>query len=115
MCELKINSIINTEATGVSHNSNIKKHVLINNGEIANVTNFSEAVFPPGEIAGSHSHHDMVEIFFIKSGKGVLIVDGVSHDIGEGMCITIDKNEVHELKNTGVSSLVVMCFGIEVN
>ena len=98
----------------VSHNFKIKKHVLIENGEIANVTNFSEAVFPPGEVASSHSHNDMVEIFFIKSGKGVLVVDDQSFEIAEGMCITIEKNEMHELKNTGVSDLVVMCFGIEV-
>lgn len=112
MIKLKISSVKNTEEFGVSHNAKIRKHVLIGNDEVANVTNFSEAVFPPGEVAGAHCHSDMVEVFYIKSGKGVIVVDGKSIDLEEGMCVTVEVNETHELKNTGVANLTVMYFGI---
>jgi mannose-6-phosphate isomerase-like protein (cupin superfamily) len=109
---LKVSSIDSTEETEVSHNPKIKKHVLISNGEIEHITNFSEAVFPPGEIAHAHSHSDMTEVFFIKSGNGVMSVDAVSIPLEAGMCVTVKPNERHELNNTGSTEMVVMYFGI---
>ena len=110
---LKISSIDGTEETEVSHNTKIKKHVLISNGEIEHVTNFAEAVFPPGEIAYAHSHGDMTEVFFIKSGKGVMSVDEQSIPLEMGMCVTVEPNEIHEIRNTGSTAMVVMYFGIK--
>ena len=109
---MKISSIDSTEEKTVSHNSKIKKHVLVANGEIENVTSFSQAVFPPGEIASAHSHSDMTEVFFIKSGKGVIVVNGKSVPLESGMCVTIEQDEMHELKNTGPVDMVVIYFGI---
>ncbi|HKJ04342.1 MAG TPA: cupin domain-containing protein [Geopsychrobacteraceae bacterium] len=110
---MKINSIESTEELQVSHNPKIKKHVLVSGDEIENVTNFSRAVFPPGEIASAHSHRDMTEIFFIESGLGVLSVNEKSIPLESGMCVTIEPGEMHELKNTGSSDMVVLCFGIK--
>ena len=110
---MKISSIDSTEELEVSHNSKIKKHVLVSNGEIDNITNFSKAVFPPGEIAYAHSHRDMTEIFFIESGKGVISVNENSIPLETGMCVTVEPNEIHELKNTGSADMAVMCFGIK--
>ncbi len=109
---LKISSIDSTEEKTVSHNPKIKKHELVTNGEIENVTNYSEAVFPPGEIASAHSHSDMTEVFFIKSGKGIITVNGKPIPLNAGMCVTVEPNEIHELKNTGSTDMVVMYFGI---
>jgi mannose-6-phosphate isomerase-like protein (cupin superfamily) len=110
---LKISSIDSTEELEVSHNSNIKKHVLVPNGEIDNVTNFTKAVFPPGEIAYAHSHHDMTEIFFIESGEGVILVNERSIPLEAGICVTVEPNEIHELKNTGSIDMAVIYFGIK--
>ena len=110
---LKITSIDSAEKSGVSHNPKITKHVLIANGEIANITNFSEAVFPLGETAYAHCHSDMTEIFFIKSGSGTITVNGRVILLDEGMCVTVAPNEVHEIINSGVTELVVMCIGIK--
>ena len=86
----------------------------MSNGEIDNVTNFSLAIFPPGEIAHAHSHSDMTEVFFIKSGTGVITVNEKSIILNEGMCVTVEPNEMHELKNTGSTNMVVVYFGIEI-
>jgi len=110
---LKITSIHSTEKSAVSHNPKIKKHVLIANGEIENITNFSEAIFPPGETAYAHTHRDMTEIFFIKSGNGTISVNERAILLDEGMCVTVEPNEVHEIINTGTEDMVVMCIGIK--
>jgi mannose-6-phosphate isomerase-like protein (cupin superfamily) len=110
---LKVSSIDSTEELRISHNSRIKKHVLVSNGEINNVTNFSKAVFPPGEIAHAHSHHDMTEVFFIESGQGIISVNETSIPLKAGMCVTVEPNEIHELKNTGSIDMVVTYFGIK--
>jgi mannose-6-phosphate isomerase-like protein (cupin superfamily) len=109
---LKLSSIQTAEEKQVSHNPNIKKRALVTKGEIDHVTNFSEAVFPPGEVAPAHSHPDMTEVFFIKSGQGVISVNGKPIPLEAGMCVTVEPNETHELKNTGSGNLVVMYFGI---
>lgn len=87
--------------------------MLISNGAIKNITNFSEAIFPPGEIAYAHSHADMTEVFFIKSGSGILIVDDKKVLLTENMCITIESGESHEIQNTGSKELIIMCLGIQ--
>lgn len=110
---MKISSIDSTEELEVSHNPKIKKHVLVSNGEIDNVTNYSKAVFPPGEIAHAHNHRDMTEVFFIVSGQGVISVNEKSIPLEAGMCVTVEPNEIHELKNTGSTDMVVMYFGIK--
>lgn len=110
---MKIVAIDNTSEQAVSHNPKIKKHVLISNGEIKHITNFSEAFFPPGEIAYAHNHIDMTEVFFIKSGSGILIVDDKNILLTENMCITIEPGESHEIQNTGSKELIIMCLGIQ--
>ena len=109
---LKISSLNNIQNTSVSHNSRIKKKILVSNGEINNITGFSVAVFPPGEIAHAHCHIDMTEVFFIKSGNGTITIDGKSFDLEPGMCVTVEPGELHELKNLGTTDLTVMYFGI---
>ena len=109
---MKICSLANIEETTVSHNPKIKKQVLISNGQINTITNFSRAVFPPGEIANTHSHSDMTEVFYIESGQGIISVNDEEFKISPGVCITIEPNEAHELKNTGLSDLTILYFGV---
>lgn len=109
---MKITSLSSLKDTTVSHNPKITKRVMIANGEIANITNFSRAVFPPGEIAGSHSHGDMTEVFFIESGQGTITINNMQFTLSPGMCITVKPHEAHELNNTGSTELTVLYFGI---
>jgi len=109
---LKVSSIDNVPQLKVSHNPKIKKGVLVSNGEISHVTNFSQATFPPGETADAHSHSDMTEVFFIENGQGNIIVDEKIVSLQAGTCVVVEPNEIHELKNTGSTDMVVMYFGI---
>lgn len=97
--------------TQVSHNAKIARKRYLGNDEIQNITNFSMAIFPPGEIANEHSHPDMVEVFYVLSGQATMTVDGVCHKLSKGSCIKIDCNEQHELKNVGDHDLEVLYFG----
>ena len=110
---MKLSSIQSSDEAGVSHNANIRKHVFIANGDINHITNLSRAVFPAGEIAKQHQHMDMTEVFYIESGIGEIVVDGKKTVLQQGMCITIDPHEQHELRNNGPTELVVLCLGIK--
>lgn len=87
--------------------------MLVLNGEISHVTNFSQAVFPPGEVAESHMHVKMTEVFFIESGQGVITVNEKDITLKTGTCVVVEPDEKHELKNTGSTDMVVLYFGIK--
>lgn len=109
---MKITSLTQSPEMAVSHNPEIKKHVLISNGEIGGITNFSRAVFPAGHIAPIHSHQDMAEVFYIESGCGEIEIDGQVIDLPAGSCITIEPGESHELRNRGRKDMAVLYFGV---
>lgn len=100
---------------GVSHNAKIRKRVLVREGEIAGVTNYTRSVFPPGEVAGSHLHNDMAEVFTCESGCGEIRIDDVGYVFSAGTTVVVEPGEVHEIINSGSSNLVVTYFGIQVN
>ncbi len=97
---------------GVSHNPEIRKRVMLRKGDIPHLTNFSQARFSPGQTAAPHAHGDMVEVFFVESGSGVIIVEGERHALEPGTCIAIEPGEVHEVHNPGPDTLVLTYFGI---
>ncbi len=78
------------------------------------LTNFSIAVFPPGEVAHAHQHEDMLEVFYVESGTGEIIIDDVDYLITPGSCIVVEPGERHELHNTSHDQvLVVIYFGLQ--
>lgn len=109
---MKLTSLACTPDSDVSHNARIRKKLLIANGDIRHLTNFSRAVFPPGEIANGHRHRDMTEVFFVESGAGAMAVNQQVIAMLPGTCITIEPGDYHELRNTGSTELVVLYFGV---
>jgi mannose-6-phosphate isomerase-like protein (cupin superfamily) len=109
---LKVSSIDSVPQLNVSHNPKIKKHELLSKGDVDHVTIFSRAIFPPGEKADSHSHADMTEVFYVESGQGVIRVNDKPIALKAGTCVVVELNESHELKNTGLTDMVVLYFGI---
>ncbi len=101
------------EQTEVSHNASIKKRVLLSPGELAGVIQFARSIFPPGAVAGEHRHEDMAEVFLVESGQGRIAVDGRTHELAPGTCVTVEAGETHELRNTGEIDLVVTYFGVK--
>lgn len=102
------------EEVGVSHNPEIKKKVLIPNGQIPHLTQFSRATFKPGQVANNHIHQDMYEIFYVENGEGEIIVNGSKYSLASGVCVTVEPAENHEVINTGKVDLILTILGIKV-
>jgi len=89
-----------------------KKINIIKNGEIPNLTQFSQVVFAPGEIVEEHVHEDLYEIYLVEEGEGKLKLNGEDYKIKKGMTFVVEPGEAHEVKNTGSSTLVLTYFCI---
>ena len=100
------------ENKSVSHNQAIKKKTIIDNEIVPHLTNFSQAIFKPQQIANIHSHSDMWEVFYVESGKGIMIVDGQEYTLTKGTCIMVEPEESHEIINNSKEDLVINYFGI---
>ena len=111
---MKIMQLADLPAQEVRHNPAIKKKIMVGYHELGTITQFSQAVFPPGSCAPAHQHQDMAEVFFIESGTGRISIDGVDHKLEPGVCAVIDLHEDHEIENTGDENLVITFFGINV-
>jgi quercetin dioxygenase-like cupin family protein len=96
----------------VSHQPGIFKKVLLESGELPGLTNLSQAVFEPGEFVSGHSHSDMWEIFFVRSGGGRIRIDGVEAALEKDDCWVVEPGEVHEISNDGDTALVLLYFGL---
>jgi len=110
---VKIVSLATVKDTGVSHNPEIRKRVMLEPGRIPHLTGFAQARFVPGQIAFAHAHDDRAEVFFINDGVGIIRIDGSSYTLVPGICVVAEPGEVHEIENTGQEDLVVTYFGVE--
>jgi len=110
---MKVSSLQHLVEEAVSHNPRIRKNVFLRKGEIPHLTGFSRAVFPPGAVAGAHTHTDMCEVFLVESGEGLLKGPDGDIPLAAGDCIVVSPGEEHELGNTGQKDLVLVYFGIE--
>lgn len=99
----------------VSHNPAIKKKVMLRLGDLPHLTNFSQARFAPGQIAAAHAHSDMCEVFFVESGQGEICIDGTTYPLTPGVCVAVEREEMHEVRNTGSAELVLTYFGLRAN
>ncbi len=96
----------------VSHNSAIQKKVLLRAGTLPHLTNFAQAYFEPGQVADSHAHPDMNEVFFVLSGCGEILVEKTCYQLIPGACIVVEAGEFHEVRNSGIEVLVLSYFGL---
>ncbi|MDB9495389.1 cupin domain-containing protein [Spirulina major CS-329] len=109
---MKYTSLHRQVATSVSHNGAIAKTVLLAPGEAEPVIQFAQATFPPGQIAPSHAHGDMAEVFFVESGWGEIVIEEQVHRLEPGVCVLVEPQERHEVRNTGTEPLVLTYFGV---
>jgi mannose-6-phosphate isomerase-like protein (cupin superfamily) len=111
---MKIAALANLPIESVSHNPEIKKQVMLRRGDVPHLTNFSQAVLPPGQTANAHRHEGMFEVFFVQAGEGLIRVDDKEQRIEAGICVAVEPGEAHEIENSGPGELVLIYFGIEV-
>ncbi|MGC1309961.1 MAG: cupin domain-containing protein [Phormidesmis sp.] len=109
---MKSTSLEQLPVEAVSHNQAIKKQVMLRMGDVPHLTNFSQACFQPGQVAKSHAHADMHEVFFVESGIGTIVIDGVAHALTPGVCVAVAPHEAHEVSNTGDRNLILTYFGL---
>ena len=109
---MKLTKFSEIPEQGVSHNDAIRKRVMVEDGEIPEITHYARATFPPGEKAGSHKHLDMTEVFTVESGCGEIRIDHVAYVFSTGTTVVVEPGEDHEIINTGTSDLVVTYFGV---
>lgn len=96
----------------VSHNTAIRKQVMLQTGDLPHLVQFAQAQFEPGQVADAHAHTDMHEVFFVQSGQGTMTIDGEPQALTPGICIAVAPGETHEVKNTGTELLVLTYFGV---
>ncbi len=109
---MKITNLNHISEQSVSHNPAIKKKVMLSLGDLPYLTNFSQACFAPGQVAGGHFHADMCEVFFVESGLGTISINGTDYELKPGVCIAVEPGEVHEVSNTGNTDLILTYFGL---
>jgi len=96
----------------VSHNPEIKKRVMIAINELPHLTNFSQAIFTPGQVAIAHAHETMYEIFYIDSGEGLIRINGQEYSVQKGSCLVVEPGETHEIINNSSRDLIINVIGL---
>ena len=107
-----IRSLLCAQPEGVSHDATILKRVLLKNGEVPCLTNFSQAVLEAGEVTTSHRHADMWEVFYVDSGEGFAIIDERRVDLSRGYCLVVAPGEKHQIGASAQVPLTLNYFGI---
>lgn len=46
---------------------------------------------------GSHSHPDFLELFYLKRGQGILVVNGEKFELNMSKIFVVEPKDVHEL------------------
>jgi len=100
--------------SGVSHDPTIRKKVLIKNGRIPKLTNFSQSVLKPGQFCPKHIHSDMWEVYLVQHGTGSIMIGEEEIILKEGDCLIVDPGEEHSMQNKFANQdLHLTYFGIE--
>lgn len=100
--------------TGVSHDSRIRKRVLIENGRIPKLTNFSQSTIKPGQCCPAHKHPDMWEVYLVEAGQGTMVLNGQEISLQPGDRLIVDPGEEHSMQNQSTTDdLLLTYFGIE--
>ena len=70
-------------------------------------------ILAPGVTIGEHMHHEDVEYYYILSGSGVMILDGVRHPVGPGDIAAVFPGGTHGLENTGKGDLRIIVISVQ--
>lgn len=69
----------------------------------------AEARLEPGCSTTAHYHRLTEEIYYIVGGTGQMSVGELSRAVGPGDAIAIPPGQVHQITNTGESTLHLLC------
>lgn len=109
---MRIINSLQIPPTKVNHDSPVQKVVVLENGTVPKLTNFSLSTLLPGQSIEEHKHETKYEIFYLKSGKLKFTIHGKELSLGEGNCIVVEPKEVHSLINSFESPAEIIYFGV---
>ncbi len=69
---------------------------------------FSELTIKPGCGIGEHPHVGETELYYILSGKGVVVDDGAEVVVEPGDCVSTGNGASHSITNRGQEPLVLV-------
>jgi mannose-6-phosphate isomerase-like protein (cupin superfamily) len=69
----------------------------------------AEATIAPGAATTAHYHRLTEELYLVREGRGLMLIDGEEREIGEGDCVLIPPGAMHKLHNIGERPLRVLC------
>lgn len=69
----------------------------------------AEARLPVGAATTTHYHPVMEEIYYILEGRGRMLIDDESRDVGPGDAIAIPPGATHQIINAGEITLKFLC------
>lgn len=64
----------------------------------------------PGETVPAHTHADEDQVYFVATGTGYVVLDGVRTDVSAGSSVLIPLGTEHEITNTGSEPLDYVFF-----
>lgn len=68
----------------------------------------ARATVRPGRSTRPH-RLDMVEIYYVLEGRGLMFIDGESREVEAGQAVYIPVGAVQHIKNTGSGGLSFLC------
>jgi mannose-6-phosphate isomerase-like protein (cupin superfamily) len=64
----------------------------------------------PGETVPAHTHPDEDQVYFVVTGTGAVVLDGVRTEVSAGSSVLIPIGTEHEITNTGSEPLDYVFF-----
>lgn len=72
--------------------------------------NVTQVRIHPGETVPKHTHADEDQVYYVASGAGYVILNGVRTDVTAGSSVLIPLGTEHEITNTGAAPLDYVFF-----
>jgi mannose-6-phosphate isomerase-like protein (cupin superfamily) len=72
--------------------------------------NLTHVRIHPGETVPRHTHPDEDQVYFVVTGTGVVVLDGVPTEVSAGSSVLIPIGTEHEFTNTGSEPLDYVFF-----
>jgi mannose-6-phosphate isomerase-like protein (cupin superfamily) len=88
--------------------SEIRELLAHRNSCLKNQT-LAEARLAPGARTTAHHHAKTEEIYYLLEGRGLMRVGDEAREVGPGDAIAIPPGAVHQISNTGSTTLKFLC------
>ena len=105
---MDVQNIDRVEPFVTKDGSEIRELLAHRNSCIRNQT-LAEARLPAGARTTAHHHAQTEEIYYLLEGRGVMRVGEQTRQVGPGDAIAIPPGAVHQITNTGATTLKFLC------